>query len=161
MSEPTAHQNNPILCKETLRIQPSELEALANELDQESNKSTGAKCRRNTRVKFHTAVAVLIQINHSDISYKAKSRDISNSGVSILLGEPIRPGTPCVTTLVTAEKRGVKSTGSIIRCRQVKNGVYDIGIQFEQPIDVNALLPGAIPTAQTPEKPPPTTNPNP
>lgn len=68
-------------------------------------------------------------------------RDISRHGLAVLHDGPVAIGTELNVTVTSADKKTTcAATGKVVRCKQVKGGVHDAGIQLDQALPMNALL---------------------
>lgn len=65
--------------------------------------------------------------------------DLSRGGMSFFHGHYIHVDTACDLTLITADRRGVRMAGHVVRCAHVRDHVHQVGIRFDQPLDLDVL----------------------
>lgn len=67
--------------------------------------------------------------------YLTFSRDLSASGLSLVHGGFVYPGTPCQVTLTTLNGENDTIEGVVMRCEYVRGTLHELGIRFNQRID--------------------------
>ncbi|MEM9883111.1 MAG: PilZ domain-containing protein [Planctomycetota bacterium] len=80
-------------------------------------------------------------------TYLVHSRNLSAGGLGFVHDRPLHPGTRCTAALRPAEGRGLILAARVAWCRPVDDRagdrVYDVGVQFDRPIDLNPFFPAA------------------
>ncbi|MEM9882346.1 MAG: PilZ domain-containing protein [Planctomycetota bacterium] len=84
-------------------------------------------------------------------TYLVHSRNISAGGMGFVHDRPLRVGTRCTVALRPAEGRGLILAARVAWCRPVDEPAgdhhpehaHDVGVQFDQPIDLNPFFPAA------------------
>jgi len=152
MTEPTKHNSTGAL--NTLRHSLSAdewHEALRTAKDQ-YDRATPASDQRTTDQPRHRAVRrCLLRIDRGETApgiYLVRSRDISNGGIRIIHGGPLKPDTLCCVIIESTAGQSIAAGGTIAWCNPVKNTdppAYELGIRFYEPID-------ASPFAETDEE---------
>ncbi len=66
-------------------------------------------------------------------------RNLSRTGVSLLHGKLIYPGTRCVVGLHSMDGQRVPIHGNIIWCRFVTGRVHEHGVKFTDQLDLKAF----------------------
>ena len=72
--------------------------------------------------------------------FQATCRNISDTGIAFLHRSYVHPGTACVFVLKVPGHEGLRIAATIVHCRYVKAGVYEVGARFSEPIDLRGLL---------------------
>ena len=72
-------------------------------------------------------------------------RNLSRTGAGVLAGQFIYPNTACQLTLTSPYRRSECVPGRVVRCRYIvgSGSLYEVGVQFERPIDVAVFAPQA------------------
>ena len=68
-------------------------------------------------------------------------RNISRMGMSLLHGKFVYDGTPCVAGLKALDGQLVPVRGKVAWCRLITGRIHEIGIRFEEPIDLDDFVP--------------------
>ena len=76
------------------------------------------------------------------------TRNISATGISIVVNVFVYPGTRCTVELVTLQNQQVVHEGEVVRCRYIEGSprLHEIGIRFARPVNASMFHPGAVPT---------------
>lgn len=83
-------------------------------------------------------------------TYIVRSRNISSGGLGFIHGCFIEPGTRCSIALQAEDGYGKILAGRIAWCRRVELEAHDVGVQFDESIDVGPFLLDDAPTDPTP-----------
>lgn len=67
-------------------------------------------------------------------------RNISRGGISVLHSSFMYPGTRCAIVLRHPERGAVPVPGTVVRCTFRGGVVHEIGVKFDQPIDVRDVV---------------------
>jgi CheY-like chemotaxis protein len=67
-------------------------------------------------------------------------RNISREGVGLLHSSFMYPGTRCEVYLPHPSRGQVQVGGTIVRCRHFRGKIHEIGVRFDQPIDIRDYL---------------------
>lgn len=128
---------------DTLRCTEAMLRAVIDELDRQEaiEASSGhARRRRHKRIAYPSVAPVLVEVQRpgEDVtSYLAAPRDISSSGMSLLIGMFLHPGAPCAVTLKTLHGEPIRIGSVIRRCRFVALKLHELGVRFNNELDIN------------------------
>lgn len=81
----------------------------------------------------------------AETRHSAVSRDLSSGGMSFLIGTYVYPHSKCAVRLVGEYGNAQFVVGKIVRCRYVEGSasVYEVGVRFDEPIDVAVFQPAA------------------
>ena len=66
--------------------------------------------------------------------FKVATRNLSSGGASIMHGGFVHPRSEIVLLLLTIQSKTVEVTGEVRSCRYIHSGVYEVCIQFTEPI---------------------------
>lgn len=72
--------------------------------------------------------------------YLVRCHNVSSGGMGFLHGGFIQPGTRCTLGLQAIEGDGGIVSGRIAWCRQIQPEAFDVGVQFDQSVDVLHFL---------------------
>lgn len=86
----------------------------------------------------HDLIVRLENPDAQPVRYAVVSRNISRGGLSFLVGSFVYPGSKCTVRLIGEYDNTQTVGGRVARCRYVEGSgsVYEIGMRFDQPIDV-------------------------
>ncbi len=73
----------------------------------------------------------------ADTSYLVPTQNLSSGGFSFLHGELVHIGSKCLTQLITLHGNWKDMPGRVVRCHCLKNGLYEVSVVFERPIQVS------------------------
>ena len=124
----------------TLGMRDSELNKLRNTLDQ--GKSKGASKRVFARWQF-TENSAPVRITHpagNEVVVRMACRNLSNGGIGLLHRSYLHLGTRCVVTLRHPFDGDFEIPGEVVRCIHIKGMIHEIGIKFDEEIDVREFM---------------------
>jgi hypothetical protein len=119
--------------------------AVIDELDRQEavEMGPGQTRRRHRRIAYPSAAPVPLEVQrHGEgfAPFLAAPRDISSSGVSLLIGMFMHPGADCAVTLKTLEGEPVRLGAVIRRCRFVSLKLHELGVRFNKEIDLTRFV---------------------
>jgi len=81
-------------------------------------------------------------------TYLVHSRNISSGGLGFVHDHELHAGTRCTVALQPPHGRGMILSAKVAWCRGIRRVaedvlLYDVGVQFDRPIDVGAFIPAA------------------
>lgn len=81
-------------------------------------------------------------------TYLVHSRNISSGGLGFVHNHELQSGTRCTVALQPATGRGMIIAARVAWCREISRVAeetlaYDVGVQFDRPIDVSPFMPAA------------------
>lgn len=133
-----------------LRKPKEEVREVLNRLDEQSKATSHINVRNNDRYDYRVSSLdlELLQPNGLWQPHLVPTRNLSRNGASLLVGHFIYNGTPARLRLVSVHNHVVVVTGKVARCRYVSGSgtVYELGIQFDSPIDIALFHHGATDT---------------
>lgn len=132
---------------DTLRLSPDEYFVLVSRLDSRHGERRGPDQRTRTRIRYwrRRTVVLVRHVNGSRIAYDVKPHNISRTGIAFLHGFYIHPNTDCETALWTVDKEPVAIRGKVVRCRHLQGKTHEVGVQFNEPIDLREFLADYVP----------------
>ncbi len=121
--------------QDTLRLTPSQIRSIFDSLDQRDTLAEGGRDRReHTRRTFSALRSVPFEVSEAGApaaKYLVVPRELSASGMSLLHGMFVHPGTRCAVVLPANNGGQARMEGVVKRCRLVAGRVHEIGIKFE------------------------------
>lgn len=132
-------QGNTYDC--TLRMPKQEIDALRQQLD--ANRSMQAESLRHYRRWPFERQPVTVRMDHPGgmvTNLRYACRNLSNGGISILHTSFVHTGTRCVVTLAALDSSVIEVQGEVTRCEHRRGKIHEIGIRFDQPIDVREAI---------------------
>ena len=129
----------------TLHLTDEQRKELLARLDSVGATPGGSDQRANERVAAPERAVLLWRIepanNRESSVFQARCRNVSKTGISFLHGSYVYPNTSCAFILGAPGRKGLPIDATIVHCRYVEDGVYEVGARFNGPIDLSALLP--------------------
>lgn len=127
------------LVARSMRQSKDEIRATLDTLDRTA--AAGASNRRGADRYVYRARCLLCAFQGPAGAWEAyslPSRDISDRGMGLLAGQFVYPGTQCVIQLVSIYNHTQAVQGKVAHCRYIRGttGIHQVGIRFNQPIDV-------------------------
>lgn len=124
-----------------LKLSPQDCERLLAELESRARPAPAARPdqRRDPRLPIQAEAFLVCSADGGEPGgsrFAVRCRNISASGLSFLYGSELREGTPCEMVLVNRRGDGFRLTGRVVRCRRVSDGVHEVGLQFDEPMDI-------------------------
>lgn len=105
----------------------------------------GADCRR-LHERHEYACRCLLRLSDAAGTYVVRSRDISAGGIRFVHGHRLRPSTRSTIVLQPEAGLGKIISAVVAWCNPIEFydediEAYEVGVKFDQPIDVRAFLP--------------------
>lgn len=125
----------------TLRMSPMELARLKRELDA-SAAASGSVKRAFKRWPFETR-SIRMELQHpggAATTLNYVPRNISREGMGLLHSSFVYTGTRCTVFLPHPARGQAAVGGTVVRCRHFRGKIHEIGVRFDQPIDVREFL---------------------
>ncbi|HZW06051.1 MAG TPA: PilZ domain-containing protein [Phycisphaerales bacterium] len=144
MSTPTPNANS-------LRIPEALVRALSEAVARAEDTAENIRQRADRRRALPDTVRVIAQVDQlggTSQTQVATVRDLSAGGLAMLWGTFLHPATRCAFTVVSSDTHEplVHATAQVVRCTHLKGSVHDVGVKFDEPIDLQRV-PGASPEA--------------
>ena len=108
---------------DTLGITEKDRRSVLNRLDHQAEPFRGRDARGCPRLSYRAQIRLRIEVapgGGPDHTFMAQSRNISRTGIGFLHGSPLEPDTTCKLSL-----------------RTVAENVHQVGIRFNEPIDLD------------------------
>jgi CheY-like chemotaxis protein len=118
-----------------------ELSELLDRLDQSQSEASATK-REFVRWAFR-CISVRVQIIHpggATASINVACRNLSRSGLSMLHSAYLHVGTKCRVHLPHPARGEIVAAGWVTRCNHCAGTIHEIGIRFDQPVDLKDLV---------------------
>lgn len=141
LERPSKDRDEPGESRNSLRLSPRDLAALLDELDAASSAAAPAN-REFIRWPFrHDVVQVLVPVAGGGASRITMAcRNLSRTGLALLHSCYMHPGTACTVVIPHPVRGRVPIPGRVARCTHRAGVVHEIGISFNEPIDVREFI---------------------
>jgi len=129
----------------TLGLTGASLETLFDLLESGSAASGGAHRRQFVRWPFrqHSVLMELVHPGGSAATMPVACRNISCGGAGLLHSAFVHPGSRCTLHLPRRSGEMVVVAGRIARCKHVVRMIHELGVRFDNNIDVRPFMPAA------------------
>ncbi|MHC4414182.1 MAG: PilZ domain-containing protein [Planctomycetota bacterium] len=131
--------------QDILRVTAREAAEILERMDGQAARYHGRERRQAARVSCHDMPRVAVLVENEEIgnrTYLLIPRNISCAGMSLLHGKFVYDGTPCVVGLKTLDGQVVPVRGKIMHCRLITGRVHELGIRFDEPIELGEFASG-------------------
>lgn len=120
----------------TIRLPEQEIDTLLDRMDKEPP-SPGSRLRQARRYPYRVSIAVHFsqQGGAQTVSYLVPTRNLSEGGLSFLLGKFVYTNTPLIVQLTTPYGSWHNVGSRVRQCRYLEKNVHEVKIQFDHPID--------------------------
>lgn len=109
----------------------SEQEGVYADLREHERYSYGANAKIEITIKFNDG---------STATCLAKVRNLSRGGIGFLHGNFIHPNLTCNVRLTTRNGHPMVVTGKVMRCRHVSGKIHEVGVRFDERLDLKRFL---------------------
>jgi hypothetical protein len=140
----TGKANTKSNVQDILRLKPQEAADILRAIDAKTKDAVGKERRASPRVPYRATPRVAVIIESEELGKRTFAlipRNISRLGMSLLHGKFVYDGTPCVAGLKALDGQLVPVRGKVMWCRLIAGRIHEIGIQFEEPIDLEEFVP--------------------
>ncbi len=127
----------------TLRLTDAEHAKLQDESDQNPGTAKAAAAR----ARFPRGTTIRVEMTYNDgtrAHLLAPGRDLSEDGIGIFHNSYVHTGIACNVTLRTVDGEAVMRTGRVRRCIHLRGAVHEVGIQFDQILDMSLFVSGTL-----------------
>ncbi|MHC4218003.1 MAG: PilZ domain-containing protein [Planctomycetota bacterium] len=139
MTTGTGKPSSRSAAQDILRLKPGEAATILNGIESWTKQVTDRDRRDSPRVPYREAPRVAVIVESEELgkrTYALIPRNISRQGMSLLHGKFVYDGTLCVLGLKALDGQLVPVRGKIVWCRLVTGRIHEIGIRFEEAIDL-------------------------
>ena len=125
-----------------LHLNSDEQSRLLCRLDERSVAGKSAEHRRHTRYEYRAAdIAMIVQHPGGGTGrFLVCTRNISSSGLSVIHGGYLHPGTECRLLLARADGSPMAISGEVMHCRHIGGHHHELGIRFLNEVDPYEIL---------------------
>ncbi len=143
-------------CIDSLRLSDWEREALLTQMDKQSSDAFGVELRREERYTYQVSAGMVLKMHHpggSVANYLVRPRNISVMGLGFLHGNFLYVGSRAGVQLRLPRNGGfTNAAGRIVRCQHVRGHVHEVGMKFDQPVDLALFIENCVRTSGTTEQ---------
>lgn len=130
-------QDTPL---DSLRLNASQHRDVQGRLDRQIRKQVERELRSSERFSYRTQEPIEMRVTHPGESsevFRVRPRNLSGTGLGLLHGGFLHPGSACEVMMISQDGDLVGVSGVVVRCRHVEGRVHDIGIRFEEKLDLS------------------------
>ena len=124
----------------TLGLNSNELNQLRNKLDQGKNKAASKRVFARWQFTENSAPVRIIHPAGNEVVVRMACRNLSNGGIGLLHRSYLHLGTRCIVTLHHPSDGDFEIPGEVVRCIHVKGMIHEIGIKFDEEIEVREFM---------------------
>jgi len=124
----------------TVGLDERELERMLNEMDERGGDAVAR--REFVRWPFRCeSITLRLLKNGAMLSeLRVACRNLSSHGVGMLHSSFVHAGTRCVVIIPTPKGGDLQVEGQVVRCQHHSGMIHEIGVRFEEPINVREVL---------------------
>ena len=127
---------------DTLRLWMSDQQwlSLLERIARSSSDYLGPERRQTRKHRHSKTMRCLLRLGFPGTTpgtFMVRSRNISNDGIGFIHGCFIDPGTRCALAVQDDDGFSMMVSGRIAWCKRIDLEAYDVGVQFDQLIEVN------------------------
>jgi len=125
----------------SIGLDGASLDQVFNELDGAGSVTAAAE-REFARWAYQeeSVLVRITQVAGVSSTIRMACRNISRGGMSLLHSAYIHPGSRCAVALPHPTERFIKVTGRVSRCAHRRGKIHEIGIEFDEHIDVRSII---------------------
>jgi CheY-like chemotaxis protein len=146
-------RHKPIV--DALRLSEAQRQELIAKLDRQAASYRGMEARLEDRVPYVASAGVMLTLHHpggSVANYLVRPRNLSRRGVGFLHGNFIHVGSRCQVYLLRLDGRRESISGVVVRCSHVQGLVHEVGVRFDNTIDLGEFLADYSHPAEEPQQ---------
>jgi len=128
---------------DVLRLSPKKLEQLIVQMTRQASKHQGSCNRIDQRYACHETFGQVVEITHPGGTknlFLIAARNISRGGLAFFHGGYVYNDSLCRFLLTTTDGQRVGINGEVKRCTPVEGRIHEVGVQFDQSIDINLFV---------------------
>lgn len=128
---------------DTLQLSPYQWRSLSKKLDQLSPDFCDK--RRYERISYRKLAQIVVAIKPPEgewAKFIVRSHNLSRGGIGFLHGCYLHPGCQCRIILKNSQGQAVCINGVVKRCEFLEAKAHDIGVEFDQEININDYVSG-------------------
>lgn len=131
-----------------LGLTPTELTDVLDRLDASGANASTRRQTRRLPYRHWPVPVVLFQPQGTRSAIAVVSRNLSRGGMSFLHGAYVHTELPVLVLLKNQSGVDVQITGRVTRCRHVERHLHEVGVRFNDPVNVHDFLPVDLVGAQ-------------
>jgi len=141
MSGQSTEAGNAIDC---LHLSETQHRKLVEKLDAQAQAPKGSDHRQHPRYPYLVPCGVSVRVKHPGSDewqrYLVRPRNISAGGLGFFHGAYLYQNTYCVVALRTRRGETVQKNGHVAYCRHIAGPIHEIGLAFEDLLDVRTFV---------------------
>jgi hypothetical protein len=130
--------------QDILRLSAKEAAEILDGIEAGTRGAVTHERRGAARVPYREVPRVVAMLESEEIgkrTYAVIPRNISRRGMAMLHGKFVYNGTGCVLGLKALDGQVVPVRGRVMWCRLVTGRVHEVGIRFDEPVDLADFVP--------------------
>jgi len=134
---------NTVEIQDILRLSVEQIAELCGLIDRRARDDVTRERRQAPRVPFGLPLRLGVLLENEikgRRTYALAPRNISRAGISLLHGKFVYGGTNCVVGLTALDGQVIPARGRVIWCRLIAGRVHELGIRFDEPIDMSEFV---------------------
>ncbi len=132
----------PVEVQNILRLSARQIADLLQRLNDGTHAVTVER-RQTSRVPYHGPARLCVLLENEPRgrrTYAPAPRNLGQGGISLLHGKFVYGGTNCMVGLHSLGAQIVPARGKVIWCRLITGRVHELGIQFDDPVNVDEFV---------------------
>jgi len=132
---------------DVLRLSPRKVEQLVSEITRKATLPRDSCNRLDQRYPCHDISGQVVEITHPGGTknlFLIPARNISRGGLAFFHGGFVYEDSRCRFLLKTPDDQRVGINGKVVRCTPVEGRIHEVGVQFDQTIDINLFISNAV-----------------
>lgn len=128
---------------DSLKLSSSEWTKLQHDLDKQNTTPESEQRHSAVRTSMKDGALALLRIlteSSQAPHFRIRCRNISSTGIGFMHGQFIHPGTEVEIIFITQKREGVIVNGKVIRAQLVDGHIHNLGVQFDEPIDLDEIV---------------------
>lgn len=119
------------------RLTRVEIENLLETAEEDDNR------REYRRFRISSKAILTLKVTHPHRlrgTFLVRPRNMSSGGIGFRHADALPVGTVCEIVVISQDRQGVVVSGNVVRCRQINSKAYDVGIRFDESVEIHSFL---------------------
>lgn len=126
--------------RNSVNLTKTELDVVLDQLDSGGKAEPIRRLAARLPFRLPNVGMDIIQPGGGQTHITVACRNLSRTGLGFLHSAYVHVGTACVVTLEHRVAGPVKIIGSVVRCRHVNRHIHDVGVKFNQPLNLRDYM---------------------
>jgi CheY-like chemotaxis protein len=126
---------------DTLRLNNDQIQELVDELERPlAHEIDSRRLKRRWSVDGARVILATLDDSGQTTRQLAVARNLSSSGVALITGKFVYPGTACTATFKNLGGDIRTESGTVVRCRHVQGRIHDVGVRLKSAVDPREFI---------------------